>query len=293
MSEPTLYNALKDIADAIRAKGITGTMSALEMPTKIASIAGSKYGITLDGLIGDVNGQGVLQWPEETFTFSSEEIVEIPDDMLTSRFANSKGLTAVYLPNLTTLGEYALARAFNVCENLTSADLGSLTATASHGLENAFSECDSLTDIDLHSLTTIDEYGLKSAFTDDTSLKHIDLSSVTSIGNYGMESALAGCTSLKTVDLTGVTSLGSYALHNAFINSNSNTAVVRFGDLTSVADMALETSFSYSTAQDFTSATQVARYAPNGAKVLNREQKVVVPDSLYDAWTGDKTNDWS
>lgn len=28
MSEPTLYNALKDIADAIRAKGITGTMNA-------------------------------------------------------------------------------------------------------------------------------------------------------------------------------------------------------------------------------------------------------------------------
>ena len=38
MSEPTLYSALKDIADAIRAKGITGTMSALEMPQKIASI---------------------------------------------------------------------------------------------------------------------------------------------------------------------------------------------------------------------------------------------------------------
>ena len=38
MSEPTLYNALKDIADAIRAKGVTGTMSAIEMPQKIASI---------------------------------------------------------------------------------------------------------------------------------------------------------------------------------------------------------------------------------------------------------------
>ena len=38
MSEPTLYSALKDIADAIRAKGITGSMSALEMPQKIASI---------------------------------------------------------------------------------------------------------------------------------------------------------------------------------------------------------------------------------------------------------------
>ena len=59
----TLIDALKDIADAIRTKGVTGTMSALEMPQKIASIptgGGSKYGITLDGILGDVDENGAL-----------------------------------------------------------------------------------------------------------------------------------------------------------------------------------------------------------------------------------------
>ena len=38
MSDTTLREAFGDIADAIRAKGVTGTMSPLEMPTKIAAI---------------------------------------------------------------------------------------------------------------------------------------------------------------------------------------------------------------------------------------------------------------
>ena len=80
MSDKTLREALTDIADAIRAKGVTGTMSALEMPTKIASIpsgSGSKYGVTLDGLLGDVDANGVLQDPSTTFTFSSNDIRKI------------------------------------------------------------------------------------------------------------------------------------------------------------------------------------------------------------------------
>lgn len=41
MSNTTLREAFSDIADAIRAKGVIGTMTPLEMPTKIGSISGS------------------------------------------------------------------------------------------------------------------------------------------------------------------------------------------------------------------------------------------------------------
>ena len=34
----TLRQAVRDIADAIRAKGVSGTMSLSEMPTKVANI---------------------------------------------------------------------------------------------------------------------------------------------------------------------------------------------------------------------------------------------------------------
>jgi len=40
MANTTLTQTFSDIADAIRAKGVTGTMTPLEMPTKIGSIAG-------------------------------------------------------------------------------------------------------------------------------------------------------------------------------------------------------------------------------------------------------------
>lgn len=56
----TLIDALSGIADAIRAKGITGTMNAWEMPTKIEEIQTEKYGIPIGGILGDVDANGEL-----------------------------------------------------------------------------------------------------------------------------------------------------------------------------------------------------------------------------------------
>ena len=56
MSNTILGNAFKAVADAIRARGVTGTMSPLEMPSKVASIStGFKYGVDIDNMIGDVD----------------------------------------------------------------------------------------------------------------------------------------------------------------------------------------------------------------------------------------------
>lgn len=83
MSNTTLTEAFSNIADAIRAKGVTGTMTPLEMPTKIGSISGggSKYGLTMDNILGDVDQNGQLQQPTGG-AFSSTEIVKIPDNGL-------------------------------------------------------------------------------------------------------------------------------------------------------------------------------------------------------------------
>ena len=80
MSDTTLRQAFGNIADAIRAKGVTGTMTPLEMPTKISSIQTDtrKYGVGIDGMFGDVDSNGVLQQPSQSFTFSSSDIIEIP-----------------------------------------------------------------------------------------------------------------------------------------------------------------------------------------------------------------------
>ena len=65
----TLIDALSGIADAIRAKDtslVGTTMNAWEMPSKIANIPTGgggqvdKYGVTLNGILGNVDSGGNL-----------------------------------------------------------------------------------------------------------------------------------------------------------------------------------------------------------------------------------------
>ncbi len=245
MSEPTLYNALKDIADAIRDKGITGTMNAWEMPDKIASIVtggGDKYDITLDGLIGDVNGQGVLQDPSETFTFTSSDIVEIPDDMLDSFFAVKDNITAVSLPNLTTVGEYGMKEICRDCEYLTSANLASLTSIDEHGMEKAFQNCLSLATLNLSGLTTVGNYGLSYAFASTDLSGDLDFSTITSIGNHGLEGLLQNCDSITGVDLSGLTTIPAYGLAYAFDDCGSLVAA-DLSNVTTVGEGGMKSAF--------------------------------------------------
>lgn len=58
MANTTLTQAFTNIANAIRAKGVTGTMSPLEMPAKIASIPTGNAltnALTIDGITGQID----------------------------------------------------------------------------------------------------------------------------------------------------------------------------------------------------------------------------------------------
>lgn len=78
MADTTLRQAFSNIANAIRAKGVTGTMTPLQMPTKVASISSSKYGVSGDSVLGDVDQNGELQPPSTSFQFISSDILSIP-----------------------------------------------------------------------------------------------------------------------------------------------------------------------------------------------------------------------
>lgn len=54
MSNTTLTQAFTNIANAIRARGVTGTMSPLQMPAKIASIPVGNA-LTIDGITGQID----------------------------------------------------------------------------------------------------------------------------------------------------------------------------------------------------------------------------------------------
>ena len=146
MSEPTLYSALKDIADAIRTKGVTGTMSALEMPTKIEAIQTEKYGIPIDGFVGDVDENGNLLRTAaggDTFSFRSSDIVSIPTGYFQSAF-RGRNVLDITLPNLTTIGTYTFEWVAALSPTLSSVSMPELYDIPDFGLQYAFRHCSAL-----------------------------------------------------------------------------------------------------------------------------------------------------
>ena len=111
MSNTTLRQAFKDIADAIRAKGVTGTMSPLEMPSKVASIPSggtSRYGVPYDSMLGYLDSNGVLQIPSTPYSLSSADILGIAADAWGYRFCFDDNIASVSLPNCTSIGDYGM-----------------------------------------------------------------------------------------------------------------------------------------------------------------------------------------
>ena len=217
----------KDIADAIREKGATGTMTPLEMPSKLSSIpsgGGAKFGVPIEALTGAVDDNGVLQHPTlSNYTFESTEIRGIADYVLSYFVMKDTSITAVRLPNLTTVGVESLYEACYMCTNIHTVDLSGLTTIGEKGMNYCFYGCTSLTELDLSNVTSVGKMGLSAAFNGCILLQSIDLSNVTSVEQAGISSAFYGCTSLRTADLSGMT-IG-YGLGNTFYNCSSLTSV--------------------------------------------------------------------
>ena len=138
MANTQLTETFQDIADAIRDKGVVGTMTPLEMPDKIASITSgggsgeTKYGVGVDGIVGKVDADGVLA-PAE-FEFSSNDIVSIADNVLENKFQRNSGLTEVNLPNLTSIGMYGMRNAFQYCTSLEKVSLPKITTLGDNAM---------------------------------------------------------------------------------------------------------------------------------------------------------------
>ena len=146
MADTTLISALSAIADAIRAKGVEGTMNAWEMPTKIGEIQTEKYGIPVDGFVGDVDENGNLMRATvrgDTFSFRSSDIVSIPSGYFQSSF-RGRNVLDISLPNLTTIGTYTFEWMAARSPTLSSASMPELSAIPGFGLQYAFRGCSAL-----------------------------------------------------------------------------------------------------------------------------------------------------
>lgn len=208
---------------AVSNKGGTlpATQNLANLATAINSIpsgggGSSKYGCTIDNLLGDIDANGVLELPTVTsngLDFSG--VVDIGHYGLYYKFSHTKlGCSVSFLDLETISGNYGLAFAFEE-STVTSISLPKLkTVTGIYGMQNILRLNTSITSLSLPELTTISSvYGCGQMCNGCINLTYISLPKLTTItGNYGLYYLLQG-TKIQSFSLPELTTaLGIYCL---------------------------------------------------------------------------------
>ena len=237
---------LTGIANAIRSKtGGSESITVSDMAEAIENIP-SGGGGDIDALI-DGSSSGVIR----------SNVTSVRD----YGFYGCNGITELYLPNVTEMGEYSLLDGlssleiveipnitefpdtnspFSDNENLTTAIFTSLQTLP----ERYFYGCSNLVNGNFSSVTSIGD----EAFSGCSNLVNGNFSSVTSIGNE----AFSGCSNLVNGNFSSVTDIGfdvfsgcSSIIHiylprllylNSSITDCENLAIVEFEDITAIPD---------------------------------------------------------
>ena len=289
LPESSLPAIFQDIANAIRACGITGTMTATQISEKIGDIVPYKktkvtytqesglpdWEGVIEGEIAGTSSSPTSQIPNVNqaktirigddvtsigsyafFGCSVLTSVTIPDGVTSigdSAFYDCSGLTSVTIPNsVTSIGNYA----FRGCSGLTSVTIpDSLTVIGNY----VFYGCSGLTSVTIpSSVTILGTYTFRGC----TGLVNIVLEEgFQTIGN----GAFFGCTGLTRVSFPST--IGT--ISNAAFSGCTNLAIFDFRKSTSVPTLARTTAFNNTPSDKW----------------------IIVPDSLYDTWIS--TSNWS
>lgn len=160
----SLANTKAAIKQSIIDKGVqvadTDPFSAY--PAKIGQISGggapaTKYGVSIDNLLGNVDGNGVLQFPTEPFSFVGSGIKDFGYRTMFYKFYYNDSLTSVSFPDLETISQgYTCSHAFEYCSKLTNTGLQNLkTISGSNACVDMYSYCSLLTSTGLDNLESI------------------------------------------------------------------------------------------------------------------------------------------
>ena len=202
----TAENIKKDV----QILGVTGTYEG-------SGGSSTKYGITINGVLGDVDASGVLQYPSASQEIVFTGVRDIASQCLRYKFTGSK-LTSASFPALTTVsGSYGMYRAFGYCSVLTSLSFPKLTTVSgANGMNNVAYHCPFLENVSFPKLVTISgTYAMRSAFDSDTRLQNVYFNGLTtsSFGSYKNQ-------------FTGMmTSTGSTVTHTLHFPSNMQSTI--------------------------------------------------------------------
>lgn len=219
------YNASSDSADGYSSVNVN-----------VSGGASSKYGATIDSILGYVDANGVLQFPTAQTDLVFTGVKKVESFALQYKFYRCYGVATVSFPDLTSLNHpgtvagYEFYYAFTDC-NLTSIDFPVLATVGSQrAFQRAFAGS-TLPTATFTSLATISgQYAFQNAFSDCTSLITLYFPALTStaFGSYtnqfnNMLSGVTGCTVHFPSNLQSV--IGSWSSVTAGFGGTNTTVL--------------------------------------------------------------------
>lgn len=187
---------------------------------------GSKYGIGIDALLGEVTN-GTLDKPTGSINLTISGFTKLAQYAFYYQFARNPAIRSVVFSDLEeAANSYCMQYAFYQCTNITSASFPKLSIiNGSSAFGNVFYGNSALVTVDLSELETINtSSSCQYLFYNCTKLESVDFSSLKTIGsastansanNRHLYYAFNGCTKLTTLTFP--------ALEAIYCNGNGNT----------------------------------------------------------------------
>lgn len=237
VTENGVYNANNDNADGYSS-----------VTVNVQGGGNSKYGLSADNTLGDIDNNGILQHPSTSCNLVFTGVEGLGQEMLQYKFYNNPTIRTLSFPSLTILNKtQSMYLAFTNCSNLTTLDMGNLTTvTGYRAMASAFKNCTSLESIDLSNLVTVDGDGaMVETFSRCTSLESIDLSNLTTVGtSSALNCTFSYCSNLENIDISNVTTIsGAQAMYYAFRDCKKLTSI-NLGNVTTINDNSMSYVFS-------------------------------------------------
>lgn len=318
----TLRQTFSDIASAIRAKGVSGTMKPIEMASKIGQIQqGLDYGyltftaeeattLTLNQngeiaphkLLKSTDGVNWTKWENPSTNGISLNVGEsvylkadedslwrtgTGDDICNKFSSTGKikcegDIRSIVKPIALEDYSYFSYKMFNGCAITTAPELPA-TTLANNCYTSMFDWCKSLTTAPALPATTLADFCYATMFNSCTSLTTAPELPATTLAKNCYKFMFGGCTSLIVAPTLPATTLVENCYDGMFYNCTSLKRIKMNASSGSVSWGMLFGCTSLELV-DMTGSTDVPWLDTSAFSNTNDTYKIVVPDSLYDTW---------
>ena len=194
---------------------------------KVEEVPKTKFGVTIDNLLGDVDTEGVLNTLNiPNFEFVGVGIKTVASGALAYKFTSASSaqptinITKILLPDLEQVHTDGCRQMASKSSCLVEVNLGHLSIVNNHGaFSEAFADCYYLMNTGLDNVTEITSTNVfDAAYYNCNKLQSTSLDNLTIIsGNYACQEMFALCSSITSTGLHNLTSIsGNYACENMF-----------------------------------------------------------------------------